>query len=170
MIEQAAREEGIQDDARKDRLGTVTREPKARGLTTSELVAEWRSRLAPEDLAGLVQLRALAVPRDRDLDPTADSAAIDHAVSHCFERRSVVTERAVYTEALKHSVGRATPGAVATPGEPGGSDRGDSGGSVNDDHTGGPGRGAEDDRVRPGRSGHPPSPGRPIHAPWSGPG
>lgn len=115
VIENAAREEGIHDDAAKDRLGALTREKKAKGLSADELAAEWRSRISPDDLGDLRQVRSLAVPKERGEDPRAISEAMDHAVGHCFERRSVVPERALYTEALKHSVGRAAPGEVATP-------------------------------------------------------
>jgi conjugative relaxase-like TrwC/TraI family protein len=108
VIERAAREEGISDDAGKDRLGALTRERKARGLSGSELRAEWLSRLTGEEREALERLRSQAVRRPRVRDGGAAAEAMRHAAEHCFERRSVVPERQLFAEALKHSVGRST--------------------------------------------------------------
>lgn len=107
VIEKVAREEGIRDDARKDRLGAKTRERKAKDLSRAELLAEWRSRLTMDESHALAQVRHEAVSRPRARDDRAVAEAMQFAIDHCFERRSVVPERQIFTEALKHSVGRA---------------------------------------------------------------
>ncbi|WP_158633326.1 MobF family relaxase [Tautonia sociabilis] len=108
VIEKAAREEGITDDAQKDRLGAKTRERKATHLTGDQLRAEWRSRLAPDDLHAVARIRQRAIASPRIRDDRAAEEAMRFAIGHCFERRSAVPERQLFTEALKHSVGRAS--------------------------------------------------------------
>jgi conjugative relaxase-like TrwC/TraI family protein len=117
VIEKAAREEGILDDARKDRLGAKTRERKATNLTGDQLRAEWRSRLGADELDAVVGVRQEAVRTPVARDGRDVIEAMQFAVDHCFERRSVVPERQLFTEALKHSVGRAAVEQVtrATP-------------------------------------------------------
>ncbi len=107
VIEKAAREEGIHDDTRKDQLGAKTRERKAKDLSAVELLSEWQSRLAPDELSALARVRQAAVPVPRPRDDKAVGAAMRFAIDHSFERNSVVPERQLFTEALRHSVGRA---------------------------------------------------------------
>ncbi|MEW4569520.1 MobF family relaxase [Tautonia sp. JC769] len=107
VIERVAREEGIRDDAGKDRLGARTRERKAGHLSAGQLRAEWRSRLTPEERDALEQVRLRAIPGARPRDGREASESLRHAIGHCFERRSVVPERLVIAEAMRHSVGRA---------------------------------------------------------------
>ncbi|GIW86389.1 MAG: hypothetical protein KatS3mg108_0713 [Isosphaeraceae bacterium] len=120
VIEKVAREEGIRDDARKDGLGAKTRERKAKDLSAAELGAEWRSRLTPDESHALAQVRQEAVSRPRTRDAQAVAEAMQFAIDHCFERRSVVPERQIFTEALKHSVGRAAVEEVTRSSTPSG--------------------------------------------------
>jgi hypothetical protein len=108
LIEMTAEAEGITDGLEKDRLGARTREGKARGLSGKELAAEWRGRLSEAEWSELANLRHVALPRQRVHGGRAAEEAMQYAIGHCFERRSVVPERHLLTEALKTSVGRAT--------------------------------------------------------------
>ncbi|WP_169974006.1 MobF family relaxase [Tautonia rosea] len=118
VIERVAREEGISDDASKDRLGARTRERKARELPGSLLLSEWRSRITPEDRDGLDRLARAAVSHAGDREGRAAAEAMEHAVQHCFERRSVVPERTLFAEALRHSVGRASVAEILGQAKP----------------------------------------------------
>ena len=112
VIEKAAREEGISDDSRKDQLGAKTRERKAKNLSRAELLAEWEGRLTIDELHVLARVRQAAVPVPRTRDDMAVVAAMRFAIDHSFERNSVVPERQLFTEALKHSVSRASVAEV----------------------------------------------------------
>ncbi|MEM7205850.1 MAG: MobF family relaxase, partial [Planctomycetota bacterium] len=100
-IEQAAREQGITDGADKDQLGARTREAKATRYTPAQLRSMWRERLDDGERAELDRLAGRiggdAIPED-DARPTE---AVSLALSHVFERRSVVPERTLRAEALK---------------------------------------------------------------------
>lgn len=112
LIEEKAREKGITNPDAKGELGAKTRERKVKDLSMDELREQWASRLSPEELAALTAVRGRlggdGIPEDGRL--VAESVL--HAVGHCFERSSVVPERKVLAEALKRSLGSASPDVV----------------------------------------------------------
>lgn len=108
IIEQTATDLGISDAAEKDELGATTREHKAKNLSAQQLLDEWQSRLTDTERESLAILRSTATASERVRDDKAADAAMQYAVGHCFERKSVVPERTVLAEALQHSVGQAT--------------------------------------------------------------
>ncbi len=107
-IEELAREMGLDEPEAKAELGAKTREHKRKNLMLPELQDEWRSRMsAPE-------IDALAVLQDKlggDADPrdgNASAHAVQYAIGHVFERKSVVPERELLATALRQAVGQAT--------------------------------------------------------------
>jgi conjugative relaxase-like TrwC/TraI family protein len=106
-IEARAAELGIEDAEAKAELGAKTRDRKVKDLTFPELQAEWRARMTPQELGqlGAVEKRlgGDAIPPDNE----SARRALDYAVGHAFERKSVVPERQLLTLALKHAVGKA---------------------------------------------------------------
>jgi conjugative relaxase-like TrwC/TraI family protein len=112
LIEKEARERGITDAEAKGELGAKTREKKQKDLTFAELQDNWKSRLDEDEWDALRNVRDRiggdALPED---DRIASDAA-EKAVEHCFERSSVVPERKLIAEALKRSVGAASPESV----------------------------------------------------------
>jgi conjugative relaxase-like TrwC/TraI family protein len=99
-IEQAAKESAIDDAAAKDKLAALTREKKVK-TSMSDLKREWEDRLTPEEkqsLAGLLGQQQNQVITARE--------SMDYALAHCHERASVVTDKALVTEALWHGVGQ----------------------------------------------------------------
>jgi conjugative relaxase-like TrwC/TraI family protein len=100
-IEKLAREKGISTAKGKDALGAKTRENKRDGLTMDDLKAEWQSWLSDAESDALRQAKDL--PQKAPL--WADAAAVDYALKHSFERQSVISEKQLMTEALKHGVG-----------------------------------------------------------------
>ncbi|MBX6315222.1 MAG: relaxase domain-containing protein, partial [Isosphaeraceae bacterium] len=120
LIERTAEEEGITDELEKDKLGAKTREGKVKGLSEQELVAEWRGRLSDKEWSDVSGVRQNALPGQRVRDSRAAEEAMQYAIGHCFERRSVVPERQLFAEALKSSVGRATVEQVTRQAAPSG--------------------------------------------------
>jgi conjugative relaxase-like TrwC/TraI family protein len=111
-IEKLAKERGITDPELKADLGAQTRSSKSKELTMTELDGLWRSRMTPGEAVALEQL-AKRVGRERiGEDERAGLDAVTRAVSHVFERSSVVPERTLLAEALKQGVGRASAGTI----------------------------------------------------------
>jgi conjugative relaxase-like TrwC/TraI family protein len=108
LIEDLAKEKGIDDPEAKSELGAKTREKKAKNLTLPELQTIWRERMSPQEQDALAALeRKLGGDADKP-DATAAARAMEYAIGHIFERKSVVPERELLATALKHSVGEAS--------------------------------------------------------------
>ncbi|MBL9084234.1 MAG: relaxase domain-containing protein [Planctomycetales bacterium] len=108
QIEEKARQMGIDDAAAKAELGAKTREHKQKNLSFPELQDAWRGRMTRDELD---LLKSLEQRIGGDAEPADDAAAqkaVEHAISHVFERRSVIPERDLLRTALKQGVGRAT--------------------------------------------------------------
>ncbi|HVX12054.1 MAG TPA: MobF family relaxase [Pirellulales bacterium] len=112
QIEEKAREKGIDNVDAKAELGAKTRQSKKKDLSFSELQATWRDRMTLDEQAAL---KALEQKLGGDAEPddgTAAARGVEYAVGHSFERKSVIDERRLIAEALKQSVGKATPDEV----------------------------------------------------------
>ncbi len=107
-IEAIAREKGIVDAHEKDGLGAKTRSHKIRDLSMPELQSLWHERMSPVGQAAIAALQQRIGGESEPADHDSANKSMEHAVSHVFERQSVVPERTVLTAALKHAVGKAT--------------------------------------------------------------
>jgi len=108
QIEEKAREWGISDPEAKAELGSKTRERKQKHLTMEDLQTHWRKQMSQDEFSTLSDL---AYRIGGDAEPRDDGAAvraIEHALGHSFERKSVVPERHVLATALRQSLGQAT--------------------------------------------------------------
>lgn len=120
QIEETAR--ALEEQARKDGkdisvetfdLGATTRERKQKHLSMAELRREWRSRLTSDEGTALSKVVARigteAIPES--VGHAREAAAL--AADHIFERKSVAAERELLTEAMRRSVGVASPELVS---------------------------------------------------------
>jgi conjugative relaxase-like TrwC/TraI family protein len=108
QIERLAAEKGITDERAKDALGAASREGKRHGLTYSDLLAAWGTRLTAEekvliskvayDKAGAANRPKIGVDR-----------AFDEAASKMFAKASVVEVKRLVAETLRFGVGHVTP-------------------------------------------------------------
>jgi len=104
-IEELAAERGITDPERKSELGAKTRKAKNKELPWDKLVEEWWSRLTPEEadaLDAIAENRRAVEPESREQE------SVDHALAHCYERASVVSEKQLLAEALRFGLGSVT--------------------------------------------------------------
>lgn len=103
VIEAEAEEKGITDAFEKGQLGAKTRDKKsANEIEPNELPTKWRSLLNAEERSLIEELAAkTAGPRKEEM--TA-AGAIDHAISHCFERDSVVRESQLLRRATLNGI------------------------------------------------------------------
>lgn len=110
LIEEVAAAMGVADPREKGELGARTRERKGEPKSLDALRAEWKGRLTHDEKREvLAVLRGQAAKPQNDITPRG---AVDHAVSHAFERVSVMTGRRVVAAALRRGYGRLAPGDV----------------------------------------------------------
>jgi len=112
LIEEEAKRKGVLDAAAKSELGAKTREHKKKDLTFDQLRTEWSSRLSDGDRAAIAEVGGRVGGTAIGEDARAPVEAVRHAMDHWFERKSVVPERALLAEAMKHAIAKAGPEAV----------------------------------------------------------
>lgn len=113
-IERLALEKGITDPKEKGALGAKTRNRKVGHQTFDQLCDTWRSWLTPDESRAMLIARhrlEAGINEFKD-DPQLVKEALESALSHHFERASVVPERTLLATALKRSAGRASVATV----------------------------------------------------------
>lgn len=106
LIEHLADTLGIKSPEAKAKLGSTSREYKSKGRSWEDLVDGWRRRLSPAELEAVDAVRGEAVGPLTSVDRSREALA--WAVDHCFERQSVVEQRTLVREALRHGLGDVT--------------------------------------------------------------
>jgi len=109
-IEREAKEKGITDAKQKDALGARNRVGKHLGTPFDELRQAWTSQMSKDEIQALTSARHGGHP-SRTVN---GSQAMDYAVNHVFERRSVATDRQIMAEALRYGVGSVTVDEIRT--------------------------------------------------------
>lgn len=104
-IEAEAKRLGITDAKEKSELGAKTRNHKRKDVTKRELLDHWQEQLEPSDITALETLQYRKQYKLRSITP---DKAIDYAMSHLFERASVIEERRILADALHHSLGQSS--------------------------------------------------------------
>jgi conjugative relaxase-like TrwC/TraI family protein len=107
-----AKRKGIVDPAAKAELGAITRKRKQNQLSFEQLQKEWKSRLSGDERAAITNVAYRVGGTSIGEDQRAGCDAVRHAADHWFERKSVVLERTVLAEAMRHAVGKASPESV----------------------------------------------------------
>ncbi len=105
-ISRVAKEQGITDVKALDELGAKTRSKKQKGLTMTELKTDWKRQL--QNLTKDLNLDLYAPIRFAPVKPKEamkPKEAVDHALTHSFERTSVMAERKLVAEACRHALG-----------------------------------------------------------------
>lgn len=105
-IGRMAKELGITDQAELDQLGARTRAKKQKGMTMTQLKAEWRKQIfamgMTEKGEGDSAIRYAPLK-----EPPAPSPkdCVDYALQFRFERASVMQDRRILETAYKHGIG-----------------------------------------------------------------
>ena len=105
-IGRVAQEQGITDAKERSELGARTRSRKEKGMTMTELKSDWRRQIT--ELGDGDRSEAEAPVRyapDRKLLRIDPEQCVDHALSAGFERASVLGERKLLAEAIRHGIG-----------------------------------------------------------------
>ena len=114
QIEREARKRGIRDAAKKSELGAKTRGRKDSNLPMDELREEWDSWLNQEERSTLDGMKD-RLHEGVSVVPTESgqaNEAVENAIKHCFERKSVVAERMVLAASIKRGIGIASRDSV----------------------------------------------------------
>lgn len=107
-IGQIAKEKGITDAHELAELGARTRAKKDKGMSMADLKADWRRQIrelgTETGRSNLGPIRSLS--RSLNEWPTATvQDCIDHALLHCYERASVVSQDRLLLAACRHGIG-----------------------------------------------------------------
>lgn len=105
-IGQFAKEKGIADSKAMDALGARTRSKKQKGLTMETLKESWKAQL--KELSKDInqdELEPVRFAPTKEKPILKESDCVDYAVTHCFERQSVVHDRRVIEKAYRFAIG-----------------------------------------------------------------
>ncbi|MEO6684506.1 MAG: MobF family relaxase [Dyadobacter sp.] len=107
-IGRIAKEKGITDIDELGALGARTRSKKQKGLNMGELKEEWRRQIkdlpGEENNDGEASVR-FAPEKEKITIVTAEKC-VDHAITHGFERASVLQDRKLLASAYRHGIGQ----------------------------------------------------------------
>lgn len=108
QIGRVAKAKGITSKKELDALGAKTRTAKQKGLSMAELKAQWRKQLGKLSLDKSFDTSAAIrfAPRKQKSSMTPQQC-LDHTITHCFERASVMEERRLLALACRHAIGQA---------------------------------------------------------------
>ena len=96
---------GITSAKEKDGLAALTRERKQKQLSKAELRELWDKRISADERAAIQNSIRHSVP---EAPRISEMKAMDFAVSHCYERASIVTDKELLRQALRYGVGDVT--------------------------------------------------------------
>lgn len=111
-VEAVAAEKGITDAKTKSELGARTRNAKSENLTLDELRGEWDKRLTDAEKKAIGAVGKTAFGEQKACIEVKPEQAVNLALEHSFERKSVAGEREVLRDAMKRSYGACTPDQV----------------------------------------------------------
>jgi len=103
QIEQKARELGITSAKEKDGLAALTRERKQKQLSKADLRELWGYRISADERMAIQNSLGCPAPEPERI---TEMKAMDFAVSHCYERASIVTDKELLRQALRYGVGQ----------------------------------------------------------------
>lgn len=105
-IGEFAKANNIKDVKQLDKIGSLTRSKKQKGLSMSQLKAEWRKQIISLGLNDEKAKDTILRDTSRKLSGTFSvEQCMDYAISHRFERNSVLQDRRILEIAYKHALG-----------------------------------------------------------------
>lgn len=103
-IGRVAKEKNITDAKQLGELGAKTRSKKQKGLTMPELKEAWKKQIRELGYDPGDDKAVRFAPKKLSKEITSQDC-LDHVISHCFERASVIAERRLLANAFSHSIG-----------------------------------------------------------------
>ena len=108
-IEARAEQLGLTYPEDKAALGAKTREPKRPTHSREELQRAWMARLTDAERQAFAKLRDAATPRSLPEYEFDHEDALNFAIDHSYERRSVLTDKELLEVALRRGLPFVTP-------------------------------------------------------------
>jgi conjugative relaxase-like TrwC/TraI family protein len=104
-IGRLAKEMGITDPDELNELGARTRSKKQKGMTMTELRANWKKQIREigEDRTNTVS--DLKSGKGQIFERITSQECVDNAIGHTFERASVMDNRRILEKAYRHGIG-----------------------------------------------------------------
>ncbi len=119
-IGRIAKEKGITDAKALDALGAKTRSQKQKGFTMDELRTQWRAQIAalgPPDKGKDEGSQAVRFGVEKARENLSAEKCVDYALSHAFERASVMPYRRLLESATRRAIGNRSVSAAAIGGQ-----------------------------------------------------
>ena len=109
-VEQYAAEHNITEAKELDKIGSLTRAKKQQGLSMADLLKDWRKQIRELGLdANKSNGNIIRYDTQQSGNAITTAQAIDHALSHHFERASVCPDRKLLQKAYSFAIGAALP-------------------------------------------------------------
>lgn len=110
QIDQLIAEMGIEDAKARDKMGAISRESKKSNITPQQTLAAWTARLDDDEkriIQNIIRNRG-----HREVKTITALQAVDYAMAHCFEYKSVAKMRDVFREAVVYGYGALLPDEI----------------------------------------------------------
>lgn len=105
-IGRIAKQKNITNAKALDELGAKTRAKKQKGLSMTELKAEWKKQIRELEIDKETEGKeAIRFARKQEKGAITAEQCVDHAIEHSFERASVMADRRILESAYRHSIG-----------------------------------------------------------------
>ncbi|MBS1596073.1 MAG: Flp pilus assembly complex ATPase component TadA [Bacteroidetes bacterium] len=105
-IGRVAREKGITDAKELAELGARTRAKKDKAVSMSELKDSWRQQIKDLGTEGRGETeKTVRFAPTKEASTLTPQACVDYAISHSFERASVMADRRLLETAFRHGLG-----------------------------------------------------------------
>lgn len=112
-IGRIAKEKGITDAKELGEIGARSRAKKQKGTSMAELKQQWQAQIKSlgNGEKGTGEKTVRYAPQREQQSAITPQQCVDHAISHCFERASVMPDRRILESAFRHGLGYKTVSA-----------------------------------------------------------
>lgn len=108
-VDKLAKELGVVNPVGKDKLGATSRQFKRTDMTLEDYREYWDSRVSPEEARQVAEVIKGAMEGTNPLPLNSADLAVEFAIDHHFERRSVMKWTDLAITAMERSMGGAKP-------------------------------------------------------------
>ena len=100
---------GVSNPMSKDKLGATSRQFKRKDMTLADYRSYWDARVSPEEVRQVAEVIKAAMRGENAKPKNTVDKAVQYAIGHHFERRSVMDWHEVAITAMERSMGGAKP-------------------------------------------------------------
>ena len=108
-VEKLAADLGVGSATGKDKLGATSRQFKRKDLTLADYRTYWDARITPDEAKAVAEVIKSAMLGQNPKPTNTADKAVQYAIDHHFERRSVIDWHDLAITAMERSMGGAKP-------------------------------------------------------------